>query len=261
MQIPRLYPSPTESETWQIRPGKLCSNKPAGSLMHTEVWIISFFKWNQAPGALSWRRSFNALRLQNMASGEVTCSLQVWGFGCSFEKSLKYILDRSMGYESEKWSESRSVVSDSLRPHGLYSPWNSPGQNTGVGSLPLLQGIFPSQGSNPGLLHCRWILYQLSHKRSPRILEWVAFPFTSGSSRPRNLTGVSCIAGRFFTNWAMREAPAWGIHRPKERSQASVGGGLHMSTSLSLQGSPLRSLPPTPLPLSLERNQELLPEL
>ena len=75
-------------------------------------------------------------------------------------------------------SESASVVSDSLRPHGLYSQWNSPGQNTGVGSLPLLQGIFPTQGSNPGLLHCRPILYQLRHKGSPRILEWVAFPFS-----------------------------------------------------------------------------------
>ena len=54
-----------------------------------------------------------------------------------------------------------------LRPHGLYSPWNSPGQNTGVGSLSLLQGIFSTQGLNPGLLHCRQILYQLSHKGSP----------------------------------------------------------------------------------------------
>ena len=63
-------------------------------------------------------------------------------------------------------SESRSVVSDSLRPHGLYSPWNSPGQNTGVGRLSLLQGIFPTQGLNPGLPHCRQILYQLSHKGS-----------------------------------------------------------------------------------------------
>ena len=54
-------------------------------------------------------------------------------------------------------------MSDSLRPHGLHSPWNSPGQNTGVGSLSLLQGIFPTQGSNPGLPHCGRILYQLSH--------------------------------------------------------------------------------------------------
>ena len=73
-------------------------------------------------------------------------------------------------------SESRLVISDSLRPHGLYSPWNSPGQNTGVGTLSLLQGIFPTQGSNPGLWHCRQILYQLRHKGSPRILEWVAIP-------------------------------------------------------------------------------------
>ena len=63
-------------------------------------------------------------------------------------------------------SESLSVVSDSLRPHGLNSPWESPGQNAEVGSLSLLQGIFPTQGSNPGLLYCRWILYQLSHREA-----------------------------------------------------------------------------------------------
>ena len=66
------------------------------------------------------------------------------------------------------------------------SPWNSPGKNTGVGSHSLLQGIFPTQGLNPGLLHCRQILYQLSHQGSPRILEWVAYPFSSRSSLPRN---------------------------------------------------------------------------
>ena len=66
-----------------------------------------------------------------------------------------------------KWSENRSVESDSLRPHGLYSPWNSPGQNTGVDILSLLQGIFHTQGWNPGLPHCRLILYQLSRKGSP----------------------------------------------------------------------------------------------
>ena len=81
-------------------------------------------------------------------------------------------------------SESCSVLSDSLQPYGLYSPWNSPSQNTGVGSLSLLQGIFPTQGSNPGLPHGKRILYQLSHKGSPRILEWVAYPFSSGSSQP-----------------------------------------------------------------------------
>ena len=73
-----------------------------------------------------------------------------------------------------KWSESHSVVSNSLQPPGLCSPWNSSGQYTGVGSLSLLQEIFPTQRSNPGLPHCKWILYQLSHKGSPRILEWVS---------------------------------------------------------------------------------------
>ena len=114
-----------------------------------------------------------------------------------------------LGLQVYEESESRSVVSDSLQPHGLYSLWNSSGQNTGVGSLSLLQGIFPTQGSNSGLPHCRWILYQLSHKGSPRILKWVAYPFSSGSSQPGNWTRVSCIAGRFFTNWAIMEA-LWG---------------------------------------------------
>ena len=92
--------------------------------------------------------------------------------------------------------ESCSVMSDSLPPHG---------QNTGVGGLSLLQGIFPTQGSNPGLPHRRRIL----HKGSPRILEWIAFPVSSGSSWPRNWAGVSCIAAGFFTNWAIREVLSW----------------------------------------------------
>ena len=103
-------------------------------------------------------------------------------------------------------SDSRSVVSDSLRSHGLYNLWNSPGQNTGMRSHSFLQGIFPTQGSNPELPHCRQILYQLSHQGSPRILEWVANPFFSGSSWPRNWIGVSCIAGGFLTCWATSEA-------------------------------------------------------
>ena len=109
-------------------------------------------------------------------------------------------------------------MSDPLQPHGLYSPWNSLGQNTGVGSLSLLQGIFPTQGLNPGLPRCRQILYQLSHKRSARILEWVAYPFSSRSSWPRNRTRVSCIAGGFFTNWVKSTSckmPGWMNHKLK----------------------------------------------
>ena len=85
------------------------------------------------------------------------------------------------------------VTQSCLQPHGLYSPLNSPGQNTGVGSLSLFQGIFPTQRSNPGLPCCRQILYQLSHKGSPRILEWVAYPFFKGSSWPRNRTGSPAL--------------------------------------------------------------------
>ena len=83
--------------------------------------------------------------------------------------------------------------------------WNT-GQDTEEGSCSFLQGIFPTQGLNPGFPHCRWILYQLSQQRSPRILEWVAYPFSSRSFRPRNQTRVSCIASWFFTNWAIRKA-------------------------------------------------------
>ena len=70
----------------------------------------------------------------------------------------------------ESESESHSVMSDSLQPHGLYGPWNSPSQNTEVGSLSLLQQIFQTQELNRGLLHRRRILYQLSHQGSPLLV-------------------------------------------------------------------------------------------
>ena len=77
-------------------------------------------------------------------------------------------------------------------PPGLC-PWNSPSRNTGVGCHALLQGIFPTQGSNVGLQRCRQILYHLSHQGRLRILEWVALIFFKGTSQPRNRIGVSCI--------------------------------------------------------------------
>ena len=83
-------------------------------------------------------------------------------------------------------------------------PWNSLGQNTGVGSHIPSPGDLPNPGIEPGLLHCRWILYQLSHKGSSRILEWAAYSFSRRSSWPRNRTRVSCIAGGYFTNWDIR---------------------------------------------------------
>ena len=72
----------------------------------------------------------------------------------------------------EKWKWSHSVMSSSLWPHGLYParllhPWNFPGKNTGVGCRFLLQEIFPTQGLNSRLQHCRQTLYRLSHQGSP----------------------------------------------------------------------------------------------
>ena len=93
-----------------------------------------------------------------------------------------------------KWSESRSVMSNSLQHHGLAH---------GILQARILEWValpFSRGSSQPR--DCRQILYQLSHKESPRILECVAYAFSRGSSCSRNLTGVSCTAGRFFTNWA-----------------------------------------------------------
>jgi len=77
-------------------------------------------------------------------------------------------------------------VADSLRPHELYSPQNSPGQNTIEGNLSLLQGIFSTQGSNPGLPHCRWILYQLSHREAQTTV------IAQNNSHTKACVGVAC---------------------------------------------------------------------
>ena len=102
-------------------------------------------------------------------------------------------------------SESSSVVSDSLWPHGLYSSWNPPGQNTEVGSLSFLQGIFPTQGSNPSLPHCRQILYQLNHKGSPYPISSIQV-LVPGSAFWRIQTGTLALTFRLkdaeLTTWA-----------------------------------------------------------
>ena len=116
-----------------------------------------------------------------------------------------------------EWSKSRSVVSNSLRPHGLCSPWNSPDGYTEV-------GIQRSSLLPPGfsmyiclrVLSCVWLCDLLDYSPAgsslcrilqARILEWVAIPFSRGSSWPRDQTQVLRISGRFFTVWATREAP------------------------------------------------------
>ena len=116
---------------------------------------------------------------------------------------------------------------------------DSPGKNTGVSCHALLEGIFPTQGSNPGLPHCRWILYHLN-QGSPRILEWIAYPFSRGSSWPRNRTGVSCIVGGFFTSWARREAQE--THRTPllvltDRKKSGPGGHDTPCSSLLWQAT------------------------
>ena len=87
------------------------------------------------------------------------------------EQNGEYVVLGEHGVLGENESVGFSAVFDSLQSHGLQltrllCPQNSPGKNTGVGSHSLLQGIFPTQGSNPGLQHCRQILYHLSHQES-----------------------------------------------------------------------------------------------
>ena len=103
--------------------------------------------------------------------------------------------------------------SPALQADSLPAEPQGKSKNTGMGSLSLLQWIFLTQELNQSLLHCRWILYHLSHQGRPRILKWLGYPFSSGSSWPRNWTGVSGIAGGFFTNWAIREALIFYINR------------------------------------------------
>ena len=97
-------------------------------------------------------------------------------------------------------------MSNSLQPHGLYSPWN-------ILQARILEWVafpfsrnLPNPGIEPRSPTLQADSLPAEPQGSPRILEWAAYPFSSRSSWPRNRTGVSCTAGRFFTNWAMREA-------------------------------------------------------
>ena len=122
----------------------------------------------------------------------VKCTLLFWGIHCV------------LSHFSHVWLFA-TLCTVALQT-ALSMGFSSILQNTGVGCHALLQGIFPTQRSNPSLPHCRRIFYHLSHQGSPRILEWVAYPFSRASSPPRNWTRVSCIAGRSFISWATREA-------------------------------------------------------
>ena len=167
---------------------------------------------------------------------------------CNFWPSYSpCALHSVLAFSTGKWKWKSLSHVWFLVPHGLYSPWNSPGQNNGLSSRSLLQGIFPSQGLNPGLLHCRQIPYQLSHQGSPRILEWVAYAFSSRSSWPRNWTRISWIAGGFFISWATfsigvttNQSPHKNAHlllrgqaRWKSRDDHWIGKIVHSELSIS----------------------------
>ena len=100
-------------------------------------------------------------------------------------------------------SESRSVVSDSLQPQGLSSPWNSPGQNTGRDSLSLLQWIFLTQELNQGLLHCRWILHQLSYEGNLMMMKNLLI--VEHQICTRHLSFIIRNLHKFFTNYFVDE--------------------------------------------------------
>ena len=130
-------------------------------------WLKTQHSKNKDQG--TWSHHFMANRWGN--NGNSNTLLFSWAAKSLWMVTAVMKLKDACSLEEKLWqtweSESHSVMSDSLWPHGLYSPWNSPGQNTGVGSLSLLRGIFPTQRSNPGLPNFRQILYQLSHKGSP----------------------------------------------------------------------------------------------
>ena len=128
--------------------------------------------------------------MQNFTNQHLFHKALLWHFQ-NYSILFLFFFFFKMLVESE--SRSRSVVSKSLQSMELSRPEYCRGQ-----LFPSL-GIFPTQGSNPGLPHCMWSIYRRSHQDSPRILEWVACPFSRGSSWPRTWTRVSCIAGGFFT--------------------------------------------------------------
>ena len=109
--------------------------------------------------------------------------LEMWIRPLDQEDSLEKEMPTHSSIKPRNFHGQRSLIG--------YSPWNSPGQNTGVGGFSLLQGKFPTQGWNPGFLHCRWILYQLSHKESLRGHEFEQNP----GDRVGQGRLVSCVHG------------------------------------------------------------------
>ena len=165
---------------WETRVWFLDREDPLEKEMAIHSSILAWeIPWTEEPGSLQ------SMGLQRVWHNWATNTL--WGKGwMQWWREAVYICGNELkkynkgngNHVSHCWTR-RSLICKGRRT-GLHSPWNSPGQNTGVGRLSLLQGIFPTQGLSPGLLDCRQILYQLSHRGSPRILKWVSLSLLQG---------------------------------------------------------------------------------
>ena len=120
---------------------------------------------------------------------------------CKLRSVSKFIISLGLGGVRKRKITNRGagcelkVVSDSLWPHELYSPWNSPDKDTGVGYHALLQGILPTQGSNPGLRHCRQILYHLSHQEA----QWSELANHTWGGRKRRMLLLFVVIRKIIT--------------------------------------------------------------
>ena len=168
--------------------GEVLSTEPPGKSLRDDFYGIKNTLWWDFPG------SPVAKTLSSQFRGP---RFNPWSGTCIPHATTKDPTTKPQSSQVNKWkkvkSEICSVISDSMQ----------------ILQVRILEWVSfsPPRGWTQVCLHCRWILYQVSHKGSPRILQWVAYPFSTGSTWPRNQTGVTCIAGRFFTNWVIREAP------------------------------------------------------
>ena len=160
-------------------PRSLQSSSPSRAIVGFPPWPVSD---SPAPKAFSW----SEVKVKVAQSCPALCD--------PTDYTVHGILQARI-LEWVAFSSSRDLPNPGIKPRSPTLradslPAEPPGKpkNIGVDSLSLLQRIFPTQGSSPGLLHCRQILYQLSHQGSPRILEWVACPFSKGSFRRRDPT-------------------------------------------------------------------------